>query len=93
MSKKLKVLSTSKLKADLYSVHFSDNILLNIRYKTGQASGEPEHMCSVGTDSYYMEKGSFPKGQNLRKRLILGVDTIKSRINRYKTKNTSLSGE
>ena len=91
MMSKLQITSTSKLKSDLYSVLFSDGILLNIRYKPGATSGTSEHMCSVGTDSYFMRKGHFPKGQNLRKRLLLGIDTVKSRQNRYKTKNTALS--
>lgn len=81
---KLEVLSSCKLKTDLYCVEFNDGILLNIRYLQGRVSGSPEHMCSVGVDSYFYRKGYFPKGNNLRQRLMLGVDTIKQRIKRYR---------
>jgi hypothetical protein len=80
----LKINSTSKLKSNLYSAEFNDGILLNIRYVEGRVSGEPEHMCSLGTNSYFHEKGYWPKGHNLRKRLLMGTDMIKSRLKRYK---------
>ena len=80
----LKVISTSKLKENLYSVEFNDGIMLNIKYIIGHVSGEPKHMCSLGLDSYFAIKGHFPKGHNLKKRLLLGTDMIKSRIRRYR---------
>ena len=74
-SKRLKIIATAKLKKkDTYSVEFNDGILLNVILKEGQSAGTPGAMCSIGMDSYFAEKGYFPKGQNLRKRLILGVD-------------------
>ncbi len=81
---KLKITSTCKLKENLYSVEFNDGILLNIKYMDGNISGEPAHMCSLGTCSYFMEKGHFPKGHNLKKRLLMGTDMIKSRMKRYR---------
>jgi hypothetical protein len=80
----LNVISTAKLKNNLYSVEFSDGILLNIKYITGHVSGELGHMCSMGLDSYFSLKGYFPKGHNLRKRLLLGTDAIKARSKRYR---------
>ena len=84
---KLQVISTSKLKNNLYSVGFNDGILLNIEYKKGDVSGTPKHMCSLGLDSYFMEKGHFPAGHNLKTRLMLGLDVIKQRIRRYRREN------
>ena len=83
--KRLQIVSTSKLKKNTYSVEFNDGILLNIILKEGRDSGELGPMCSLGMDSYFVQKGYFPKGQNLRKRLIMSVDTIKKRMNRYKS--------
>jgi hypothetical protein len=80
----LKVISTSKLKQNIYSVEFNDGILLNIKYIQGHVSGEPQHMCSLGLDSYFATKGYFPKGHNLRKRLLIGTEAVKSRSKRYR---------
>jgi|SaaInlStandDraft_2_1057019.scaffolds.fasta_scaffold380986_2 hypothetical protein len=83
--KRLKIVATSKLKKDTYSIEFNDGILLNIVLKEGDSAGKLGPMCSLGLDSYFTQKGYFPKGQNLRRRLILGADTIKKRMNRYKS--------
>jgi hypothetical protein len=83
---KLQVVSTSKLNDNLYSVEFNDGILLDIEYNKGEVSGTPKRMCSIGIDSYFMKKGHFPAGHNLKKRLMLGLDVIKQRIRRYKRK-------
>ena len=84
--KRLKIINTSKLGSTLYSVEFNDGILLNIRYRDGAIAGKVEHMCSLGPDSYFVQQGYFPKGQNLRKRLTIGTDMIKVRMKRYKKK-------
>ena len=84
----LKVISTTKLKKDWYSVQFNDGILLNILYEKGRASwSDVGPMCSLGLDSYFCKKGYFPKGQNLRNRLLKGTDAIKARMQRYKRKD------
>ena len=61
--------------------------LLNIKYKEGRTSWDGVGpMCSLGIDSYFCQKGYFHKGQNLRKRLLMGTDMIKSRMKRYRSK-------
>ena len=81
----LQVISTTKLKTDWYSVEFNDGILLNIKYEKGKSSwSDIGPMCSLGLDSYFCKKGYFPKGNNLKKRLLLGTDMIKSRMKRYR---------
>jgi hypothetical protein len=81
----VKVISTSRMKAGVYSVEFDDGILVGIKYKEGDDSGKYSgYMCSLGSNSYFTNKGHYPKGQNLKKRLIIGTDTIKSRMQRYK---------
>ena len=84
---KLKITSTSRVSKGSYNVEFNDGILLNIKYKEGQTSwDEVGPMCSLGIDSYFCQKGYFPKGHNLRKRLLMGTDLIKSRMKRYRSK-------
>jgi hypothetical protein len=91
MKKQLRIISTARVAKDSYNVEFNDGILLNIKYKPGAISWEDVGpMCSLGLDSYFCEKGSFPKGHNLRKRLLMGTDLIKARMKRYKS-NISLS--
>ena len=85
--KRLKINATGRVTKGSYNVEFNDGILLNIKYKEGQDSwNEVGPMCSLGVDSYFYQKGHFPKGQNLRKRLLMGTDMIKSRMNRYRSK-------
>jgi hypothetical protein len=87
---KLSINSTSKLSSDTYSVEFCDGILLVIKYTQGSDTwSDVGPMCSLGVDSYYIKKGRFPSGNNLRKRLVMGTDMIKSRINRYKKKENT----
>ena len=84
----LKVISTTKLKKNWYSVEFNDGILLNIKYEKGKSSWtDVGPMCSLGVDSYFYKNGHYPKGQNLRNRLLKGTDAIKARMQRYKRKD------
>ena len=40
---------------------------MNIKYKEGRTSWDGVGpMCSLGIDSYFCQKGYFPKGQNLK---------------------------
>ena len=88
MAQKLKIVSTCKLKNNLYSIEFNDGILLGIKY-SGKTDtwDDVGPMCSLGTNSYFYEKGHWPKGNNLRKRLLMGTDMIKARMNRYRRTN------
>jgi hypothetical protein len=80
----MKVIATCCMKADLYNVEFDDGIIIGIRYKDDSPGEYTGYMCSVGTDSYFMNKGFFPKGANLKKRVSIGTDIIKSRQPRYR---------
>ena len=87
--KRLDILSTARVAKDTYIVSFNDGILLNIKYIEGQTSwSDVGPMCSLGVDSYFYTKGHWPSGNNLRKRLMMGTDAIKSRIKRYRSKLT-----
>ena len=70
---------------EIYHIHFDDGITVNLRRMTGDKF-EYDNMLSTGPDSYYLKKGKFPKGANLKKRIELGVALIKKNIqnNRYK---------
>jgi hypothetical protein len=84
---KLKIIATCRVDKNSYNVEFNDGILLNIKYQEGHTSWTGVGpMCSLGVDSYFYQKGHFPKGHNLKKRLLVGTDMIKSRINRYRSK-------
>ena len=84
---KLKIISTGRIGVNSYNVEFNDGITLNIKYIDGRTSWDDVGpMCSLGIDSYFYQKGYFPKGQNLRKRLLMGTDMIKSRMKRYRSK-------
>tara|TARA_S200002703_G_C3614338_1_gene188620 strand:+ start:183 stop:458 length:276 start_codon:yes stop_codon:yes gene_type:complete len=85
----MKIISTSKSKSkkDDYVVEFSDGILLHVKFINGQL--ECYNMCSLGTDSFFMKRGSFPKGKNLSKRVELAQDTINARQRRYKKREIS----
>mgnify|MGYP003657567791 CR=1 FL=1 len=73
------------MKTNIYSVEFDDGILIGIKYKEGMSNGDyTGYMCSLGESSYFMNKGNFPKDHNLKNRLIMGTDIIKSRMKRYK---------
>ena len=91
---KLSIIGTSKLSKDTYSIQFSDGILLGIKY-TGKTDTWDDYgpMCSIGTNSFYLERGYFPKGNNLKKRLLMGTDIIKKRINRYKKDESNVEPE
>ena len=85
--KRLKINATARVAKGSYNVEFNDGILVNIKYKEDMTSWSGVGpMCSLGVDSYFYQKGHFPKGQNLRKRLLMGTDMIKSRMNRYRSK-------
>jgi hypothetical protein len=82
----MNVISTSKLKKDVYSVSFDDGIIVDIEYKPGSSTGHVKNMCSVGTDGFFFTQGKFPRGNNLNERLDLGLKVIKSRLKRYRRK-------
>ena len=91
--KEVKVLGTlryEKRSKEWFSVQFDDGIILMID-RVGEDKWESANMISVGIDSYYLSKKKWPKGQNLKKRIDLGVALIKKNINnnRYRIKKST----
>ena len=80
----MNVISTSKLKNNIYSVSFDDGIIVDIEYTSGSSTGKIKNMCSVGVDGFFFTRGEFPRGGNLNERLDIGLKIIKSRLKRYK---------
>ena len=62
-----------------YAADFTDGItvIFNEQYNV-------VNMLSVGTDTYYISKGKWPKGKNLEKRSELATAWIERNKNRYK---------
>lgn len=69
-----------------YSVHFDDGITMIMHTKDGELVYE--NMLSVGLNSYYLQKGKWPTGKNLEKRIELCQQFIQKNIknNRYRGK-------
>ena len=64
---------------EVYCVDFDDSITLlldrNLQYR---------NMLSVGLDSYFLNKGKWPTGKNLEKRVTLAAEWVNKNKHRYK---------
>ena len=61
-----------------YATDFEDGITLILNPKFAVVN-----MISTGQESYYIEKGKWPKGKNLEKRTGLAIKWIERNKNRY----------
>lgn len=79
---------------EIFHVHFDDGITISILKKKNDTF-EYHSMISVGLGSYFLEKGKWPKGKNLEKRMELGVALIKKNLhnNRYRIKKQTTTNE
>ena len=70
-----------------FHVHFDDGMTITLREKSN-GDLEYDSMVSVGLESYFLKKGKWPKGANLKKRIELGVALIEKnrKNNRYRIK-------
>lgn len=65
--------------AETFCVDFDDNITLildrDLQYR---------NMLSVGLSSYFLDKGKWPTGKNLEKRITLASEWVNKNKHRYK---------
>ena len=64
---------------DTFGVEFDDGIVVILDKKLNYSN-----MLSLGPGSYLLQKGKWPKGKNLEKRLSLGQAWIDRNKNRYR---------
>ena len=69
-----------------YSVHFDDG--MTILLQTIDEELVYENMLSVGPDTYYINKGKWPTGKNLEKRIKLAIEYVTNNIKRNRYKHT-----
>lgn len=77
---------------EIFHVYFDDGITINMeRTRVDPNDFDFDGMLSTGLDSYYLKKGKWPAGANLRKRIELAVALIEKNLhnNRYKIKTKS----
>ena len=67
-----------------FAVHFDDGMTIILETTKGELVYE--NMLSVGVGSYYLKKGKWPSGKNLKTRVEMSIEFIENNIknNRYK---------
>ena len=77
---------------EIFHVYFDDGITINMeRTRVEPNDFLYDGMLSTGLDSYYLKRGKWPAGANLRKRIELAVALIEKNLhnNRYRIKTKS----